>query len=259
MLHYIFESITNNLPLYIAICVALTLIEIVILISQREKPMSEKAITIISILVTFLLGIGGFAFSINKDTPHNNAGSATLTPSDQEKQEEVRSSSGTTSQEAVAKSEEEIVEFGAPFVVVSPDNQITNASLEKWDKENDRDIFENTYSSALKLSVFNLVDAIGGGQSSIIAEVHIPFGGKAIGTWTTSFVVAKDMVGNGSSADITILSGDTALFPTFTIDSTTTDEIKYEIELNDIRDLIFCFECTAIDSGFRIGIILEDI
>lgn len=47
-------------------------------------------------------------------------------------------------------------------------------------------------------------------------------------------------------------------YPTFTIESDTTEEISYEVNLNGIRDLIIRFECHAVDSGFCGGIIFED-
>lgn len=150
------------------------------------------------------------------------------------------------------------VSLGTPFVVSNPkQSTVTNVNLSRWDEENDRDIIGNTYASAMKLSVSNFINAIGGGSSHIIADVHIPLGGKVQETWIVSFVVAKDMVGNGSSADVTILSEEEPIFETFTIDSVTTDELIYEIDLTDIRDLIISFDCNSVDSGFCVGIILE--
>ena len=150
------------------------------------------------------------------------------------------------------------VSLGTPFVVSNPkQSAVINANLSRWDEEKDRDIIGNTYDSAMKLSVSNFINAIGGGSSHIIADVHIPLGGKVQETWIVSFVVAKDMVGNGSSADVTILSEDEPIFETFTIDSVTTDELIYEINLTDIRDLVISFDCNSVDSGFCVGIILE--
>lgn len=149
--------------------------------------------------------------------------------------------------------------IGTPFVISDPiQDSVTNAYLSTWDEENDKDIFGNTYTSAIKLTVYNLINAIGGGSSNIVADVHIPLGENGYGTWVVSFVVAQDMVGNGSSANVTILSGEDELFPSFTIDSATTEQLVYEIELEGIRDLIFHFDCKAIGEGFSAGIVLEE-
>lgn len=52
--------------------------------------------------------------------------------------------------------------IGTPYVITSPNNTITKAYLYKWDKENDRDIIGNTYPTAIKLSVYNMIYAMGG-------------------------------------------------------------------------------------------------
>ena len=150
------------------------------------------------------------------------------------------------------------VEYGSPFVTVMPQNKITNASLKPWDKENDRDIFGNTYETAMKLHVYNLVDMVGGGSSNITADVHMPLGGKFDGACTVNFVVAHEMIGNNSSANITIKADENEIFPMFSINSTSTDRTEYYIDLRDVWDLNFHFECSAVDSGLCIGIVLKD-
>lgn len=150
-------------------------------------------------------------------------------------------------------------EIGTPFVISSPQQDgVTNAYIVSWDEENDRDIIGNTYSSAIKLSVYNMINAIGGGSDNIVADIHFPLGEKFSGTCIFTFVVAKDMVGNGSSAEVTILSGEEELFPSFTIDSATTEELSYKIDLNGIRDLVLRFDCNAVGNGLCVGIVIED-
>lgn len=148
--------------------------------------------------------------------------------------------------------------IGTPYVITSPNNTITKAYLYKWDKENDRDIIGNTYPTAIKLSVYNMIYAMGGGADNITAEIHFPIGNKLDGIILMNFVVASEMVGNGSSAQITILADENEVYPTFTLNSTSTDELSYEIDLNGIRDLVIRFDCYAVDSGFCAGIVLED-
>lgn len=150
------------------------------------------------------------------------------------------------------------IDIGTPFVESSPKQDgVTNAYLEPWDEENDRDIIGNTYPLAMKLTVYNMINAIGGGSSNITADVHMPFGGKVDETYIVSFVVAEDMVGNGSSAKVTVYSGEEVIIPTFTLESSTTDEISHEIDFSDVRDLVIKFDCDAIGSGFCAGIVLE--
>ena len=98
----------------------------------------------------------------------------------------------------------------------------------------------------------------GGGADNITAEIHFPIGNKLDGIILMNFVVASEMVGNGSSAQITILADENEVYPTFTLNSTSTDELSYEIDLNGIRDLVIRFDCYAVDSGFCAGIVLED-
>lgn len=119
-----------------------------------------------------------------------------------------------------------------PFVTSNPKQDgVTCVNLVGW-TENDRDIFGNAYTSntALKISIYNMINAMGGGSHDITAEVHIPLGEKYSGSWKANFVVAKEMMGNGSFADITILSGEKELVPSFTLESTTTDERIYVID-----------------------------
>lgn len=150
--------------------------------------------------------------------------------------------------------------IGTPFVVTIPQQSaVIHAELSKWNEENDRDIIGNTYSSAIKLLVYDLIYAIGGGSTNITADLHFPLGEKMQGPLIMSFVVAQDMVGNGSSANITILSGEEELFPSFFIDSSTTDELVYEVELDGIKDLIIRFDCNASNNSFCVGIVLEDM
>lgn len=146
-----------------------------------------------------------------------------------------------------------------PFIISTPKQDgVTCADWYNW-TEDDKDIMGNTYSSstAIKLSVYNTINAMAGGSHDITAELHIPLGEKYNGSWDANFVVAKEMVGNGSSAKITIFSGENEIVPTFTMDSTTTDEIIYKIDLDGIRDLIIRFECHTVGNGFWAGVIFE--
>lgn len=200
-----------------------------------------------------------------QQTIQDNEESESNLETEQVTTEEVKQESSESTEENKDKSETNLqetdnsVEIGSIFVTSSPkQDSVTKAFLSSWDEEKDRDIVGNTYPTAMKLSVYNMIYAMGGGASHIIADVHIPFGEKANVTWTFSFVVAKDMVGNGSSAEITIFSGEEEIVPTFTLESTTTEEISYDIDLTGIRDLIIRFDCNAVDGGFCAGIILEE-
>lgn len=147
-----------------------------------------------------------------------------------------------------------------PFVTSNPKSDtVIHADLTNWTSD-DRDIFNNNYtgSNTMKLSVYNMIYAMGGGSDDIIAEIHMPFGERFDDTWIINFVVMQDMVGNGSYANVTLLSGEEELYPTFTIESDTTDKLEYEINLNGIRDLIIRFECHAVDRGFCGGVIFTD-
>lgn len=155
--------------------------------------------------------------------------------------------------------EEAQEEMGKLFVEVTPQDQITSADLCTWDEENDRDIIGNTYPTTVKLTVSNMIDAMCGyGQSEISADVHFPFGEKGSGVWDFSFVAAQEMVGNGSSAQITILADGQELYPTFSLTSTTTEDLTYSVALDGVRDLVLRFECIAVGNGFCAGIVLDD-
>ncbi len=146
-----------------------------------------------------------------------------------------------------------------PFITSQPKaDGVTCANFSDW-TENDRDIIGNTYSSptAMKVSIYNTINAMGGGSHDISADLHIPLGEKYSGPWKLNFVVAQEMIGNGSYANIKILSGEKELVPEFTIESTTTDEIIHEVILDGIRDLVIHFDCHAVDNGFWVGIICE--
>lgn len=160
----------------------------------------------------------------------------------------------------VTLEESSTIEVGTPFVVSVPEQDaVTNAYLTRWDEELDRDIVGNTYSTAMKLKVSNFINAIGGGSSNITADVHIPLGAKINETWKISFVVAAEMVGNGSSANITIMSGKEEIYPSFTISSSTTEQLIYEVDLTGINDLVIRFDCNAVGEGVCVGIVLEEI
>lgn len=146
-----------------------------------------------------------------------------------------------------------------PFITSQPKSDgVTCATWYDW-TENDRDIIGNTYFSqtAMKVAIYNTINAMGGGSHDISADLHIPLGEKYSGSWKLNFVVAQEMIGNGSYADIKILSGEEELVSKFTIESTTTEEIIHEISLDGIRDLIIHFDCHAVDNGFWLGIICE--
>lgn len=174
------------------------------------------------------------------------------------KKEETFSESNSLIEET--RTAENQLEKVSPFVSSSPQSDgITHADLVNWNS-NDRDIFNNNYTgnNTFKLSVYNTINVIGGGASDITAEIHFPLGGKFNYKWLFDFVVMQDMVGNGSYANVTILSGEDALYPTFTIRSDTTDENMYEVDLSGIRDLTIRFECHAVNQGFCGGIIVSE-
>ena len=172
----------------------------------------------------------------------------------------VEEDSFITEDSDIDSEESSIIEVGTPFVVSVPEQDaVTNAYLTRWDEEVDRDIVGNTYSTAMKLKVSNFINAIGGGSSNITADVHIPLGAKINETWKITFVVASEMVGNGSSANITIMSGEEELYPSFTISSSTTEQLIYEVDLTGINDLVIRFDCNAVGEGVCVGIVLEEI
>ncbi len=151
-------------------------------------------------------------------------------------------------------------EIVSPFITSDPKTSaVIHIDFTNWTDE-DRDIFDRNYTgtNTMKLSVYNMIYAIGGGSDDITAEIHMPFGERFDETWIINFVVMKDMVGNGSYAKVTILSNDQELYPTFTMESDTTDKMEYEVNLNRICDLVIRFECHAVDSGFCGGIIFTD-
>lgn len=153
----------------------------------------------------------------------------------------------------------EVNEPVSPFIISSPRSDgVICVDWYNW-TEDDKDIIGNTYSSptAMKVSIYNTINAISGGSHDISADLHIPLGEKYSGPWKLNFVVAQEMIGNGSYANIKILSGEEELVPEFTIESITTDEIIHEITLDGIRDLVIHFECHAVDNGFWVGIICE--
>lgn len=144
-----------------------------------------------------------------------------------------------------------------PFITSNPKSDgIVNVWLENWE-ESDRDIFGFTYPLAYKLSASHVVYALTGGTADITVEMHIPLGGRGEGIWPISFVVSEEMAGNGSYADVTILSGDKELEGPFRIESITTEELLYEIDVTGIRDLIIRFECKVMGNGFIAGIVFQ--
>ena len=65
-----------------------------------------------------------------------------------------------------------------PFVTSTPKSDtVINVHLSNWNEE-DKDIFGNNYtgSNTFKLSVYNMILAMGGGADDITAEVHFPLG-----------------------------------------------------------------------------------
>lgn len=148
----------------------------------------------------------------------------------------------------------------SPFVTSDPKTStVIHVDFTNW-SDDDRDIFNRNYTgtNTMKLSVYNMIYAMGGGSEDITAEIHMPFGERFDETWIINFVVMQDMVGNGSYANVTILSDDQELYPTFVIESDTTDKMEYEVNLKGIRDLVIRFECHAVDSGFCGGVIFTD-
>ena len=167
----------------------------------------------------------------------------------------------TNNSEIDEESEESNNKSVTPFVTSTPKSDtVINVHLSNWNEE-DKDIFGNNYtgSNTFKLSVYNMILAMGGGADDITAEVHFPLGENFDDIWIIDFLVMQDMLGNGSYANITILSGEEELYPTFTITSDTTDEYKYEVNLSGIRDLIIRYNCHAVDSGFCGGMIVNEL
>lgn len=66
-------------------------------------------------------------------------------------------------------------------------------------------------------------------------------------------------MGNGSYADVTIMSGEEEIYPSFLLESDTTDELSYIIDISNVRDLAIKFECHAVGNGFCGGIVISDI
>lgn len=226
---------------------------------NNDKPWYEKLSVWIGIIASICTILGVSVFSIINYLNENST-----TSGDNITQHETEIANVTPEPETPSVSDpieenKNNYNIGTPFVVTTPQQSaVVHAELSKWNEESDRDIIGNTYSSAIKLLVYDLVYAIGGGSTNITADLHFPLGEKMHETLIMSFVVAQDMVGNGSSAYITILSGEEELFPSFFIDSSTTDELVYEVELDGIRDLIIRFDCNASNNGFCVGIVLED-
>jgi len=146
---------------------------------------------------------------------------------------------------------------GTAFETHSPGDAITKVFLTKWNTDCDRTILGATYPVALKLEMYNLVDAVGGGTSNISADVHLPYGGEVEEMLVLRFAVAEKMVGNGSSATIMILTDGVEASPAFQIDSTTVDELVYEVDLTDVKDVVLHLDCLSVDKGLCLGIALE--
>lgn len=173
-----------------------------------------------------------------------------------DKEDSVETTEATETTEPTDDQDQKVT----PFITSTPKSDaVIHADLFNW-SEDDRDIFNNNYtgSNTFKLSEYNMINAMGGGAEDIIAEIHFPLGENFDDTWVINFVVMQDMLGNGSYAKVTILSDEEELYPAFTIESDTTDQNEYEVNLSGIRDLVIRFECHAVDSGFCGGIIIED-
>jgi len=184
------------------------------------------------------------------DTAKSNSSDASTKPSED-------LTSDFSEQESEHPNED--IEIGMPFVESLSDNQSTDVSLANWDEENDRDITGNTYHDyTIKFIASDMLNSIlGYGESDFNANVHIPFGGKAAGTWYLRVFAVKDMVGNGSSAEVTIFADKEEVYPAFTLISSTTDEMRFPIELDGVRDVVLHFEGKAIGSGYCAGISIE--
>ena len=215
------------------------------------------SICAISVILVVSSGIAGFPFDLR------NHQSSLPTSSQKPDSQDI---SGQPSDDVISESPEietglpiEHVEIGMPFVESLSDNQSTGVSLNNWDEENDRDIVGNTYHDyAVKFLASDMLNSIlGQGESDFNANVHIPFGGKAVGTWYLRVFAAKDMAGNGSSAEVTILADDKEIYSAFSLTSSTTDELRFPIELDDVRDVILHFKGKAIGTGYCAGIVIE--
>ena len=256
------------------ILAAISLYQFILELLKNKFSLKNFIIFFILLIFCFVVYINSYVTDESK-SESDDIGSSLVTQDPSQLFDNSSDNLGTSADASVSESEgnptfsssnegnddalEESVDIGKPFVEVTPKSQVNSANLYAWDKENDRDIIGNTYSTAIKLTVSNTIDVLFGyGESNISADVHFPFGEKVTGIWRFSFVAAQEMVGNGSSAEITILADGKELYPAFTLTSSTTEELTYEITLDEIRDLVLRFECNCVGSGFYVGIVLDD-
>lgn len=66
------------------------------------------------------------------------------------------------------------------------------------------------------------------------------------------------MVGNSSSAEVTVYVDHEALSPAFVLNSSTTDELYFLIALERVRDVVLHFKGTAVGGGYCAGIAVEE-
>lgn len=110
-------------------------------------------------------------------------------PTEREESQESETQDTEVKAESNTEKNSNTEDVGTPFVISTPKQDgVINANLITWDVDSDRDIIGNTYSSAMKLSVYNMIYALGGGFDNIHADVHIPFGEKFTGTMEISLV-----------------------------------------------------------------------
>ena len=257
-----------------AILAAISLYQFILELIKKKFSLKNFIIFLILLIFCFVIYFSNYVTD-ESNSESNDIGSSVETHTSPQLSDNSSNNMGTSSDASVSDLEdnptfsspneenddslEESVDLGKPFVEITPQSQVNSANIYAWDKENDRDIIGNTYPTAIKLTVSNTIDVLFGyGESNISADVHFPFGEKATGIWRFSFVAAQEMVGNGSSAEITILADGKELYPAFTLTSSTTEDLTYEITLDEIRDLVLHFECKCIGNGFYAGIVLDD-
>ena len=220
----------------------------------------------ISRIISFLNTHPPPQYAIDVDGDHNNIiinnGEGNSAPQSNHPDTSLQPSEDSISDsfEQESASSTKPMEIGMPFVEELPDNHTESVSLGNWDEEKDRDIVGNTYSNnTFKFYAVDILNSIvGSGTSSFNANVHIPFGGKGSGTCYLCVFAVKDMVGNGSAADVTIFADGEEIQPTFSLTSTTTDELRFPIELDGVRDVVLHFEGRAVGAGYCAGFTVED-
>lgn len=154
-------------------------------------------------------------------------------------------------------------QFGEPFVSANRDIVQKNY-ISLWNIEEDRDIKGNTYDNAIKFTSYNMIDKLfedsNNSSSTYKASLNLPYGKKAKGLLNVKIVVANEMVGNGSYADIAVYKVvnkdiQKVLSPG-TIDSNSVNDIEFSVNVTNVDNLIIEFNCYTVGSGIVVGIVL---